>query len=333
METDEKARKSLGRFGVVLPPKAIETIQSRELTLYIQQRLNWVEDGIITFIKQALSDEGRLSDYLRLTYPENLPVERRRNDTGGERKPLKFRFRYMLRSLEVVSRHYKDFVQWQFTGLEFMMEAFMEVVRQALGAEAGAKVAHFYTHFRGIWKAVNPLLWNEADVSAELKKLVDEVDELFEALLARSLEAEGMQSGLRRMEAAADALEKSADANRKASRIIAKVAGLSAARVAEAEDTSRSAGLERYNDAQKREIEIAIETSHSRYAIERSPAGRSGCTISGLAELCWRENAKDFAALAALPRAPGFTDVKSYKTALYRLARNYPAADHFRWKT
>jgi len=54
--------------------------------------------------------------------------------------------------------------------------------------------------------------------------------------------------------------------------------------------------------------------------------------ISSLADKCWRENAADFKALAALPKEPGFRDVKSYKTALYRLYNKYPAADHFRWQ-
>ena len=330
VESEVNSNLPIGRFGVVLPPKACETIASRKLTLYIQQRLNWVEDGLITFIDQALATEGRLSDYLRLTYPKEMPVEKRRNDTGGERKPLRFRFRYMLRSLEVVSRHYKSFVQWQFSGLEFMMEAFAEVVRQVLGAEAAERVMAFYRHFRSIWQAVNPSLWSEADASAELKRLVDEVDELFEDLFARCLAREASNEAAGRISAAADTLQKASAQNMKAARIVAKVAGLATARVAQDEDVAD--GLARFNEAQRREIALASRMSHARYPVAKG-AKAQGHTISALAERCWREHEEDFRALARLPKAPGFASVKSYKTALYRLAREYPRANHFRWQS
>lgn len=331
---DEKLQRTpIGRFGIVLPPKARETIESRKLTLYIQQRLNWVEDGLMTFIKQAMSDTGRLSDYLRLVYPADMPSDTRRNDTGGERKPLKFRFRYMLRSLEVVSRHYKDFVQWRFSGFEFTMEAFCEIVRQVFGQGIGDRAMDFHNHFRSIWRAVNPSLWCESDVTAEIKRLVDEVDELFDVMLVKCVAMETVRGEFGE---AAAALRESADENRRAARenaksarIVARVAGLSAARVAATEDaTSRKAGLEKFNAAQRREVEVAIKASHDGYVLTKGGARN----LSSLAEKCWRENAEDFIALASLPNDPGFKDVKSYKTALYRLHKKYPAADHFVWK-
>lgn len=67
---EEKVKKTpIGMFGVVLPPKALDTIASRKLSLYIEQRLNWVEDGLMKLIDLALSDSCKLSDYLRLVYP------------------------------------------------------------------------------------------------------------------------------------------------------------------------------------------------------------------------------------------------------------------------
>ena len=333
--TDDNVKKTpIGRYGVVLPPKALDTIASRKLSLYIEQRLNWVEDGLMKLIDLALSDSGKLSDYLRLVYPDHIPVEKRKNDTGGERKPLKFRFRYMLRSLEVISRHYKDLVQWRFSGLEFTLGSFCEIVRQVFGPEIGQQARNFYEHFRSIWQAVNPNIWCETDLCKELKRLVDEVDALFDAMLAKSVELEAQQTI---MAEAASALKESAEENRhaakdnaKSARIVAKVAGLSAARIAADEDsTSRKAGLGKFNASQRREIEIAIQASHNGYALTKGGTRN----ISSLAEKCWRENVEDFEALAELPNDPGFKDVKSYKTALYRLHKKYPSADHFSWKS
>ena len=186
-------KKPIGRYGIVLPPKALDTIASRKLSLYIEQRLNWVEDGLMKLIDLALSDTGKLSDYLRLVYPDCIPIEKRKNDTGGERKPLKFRFRYMLRSLEVISRHYKDLVQWRFSGLEFTLGSFCEISRQVFGPEIGRQAKDFYEHFRSIWQAVNPNIWCEDDLCKEIKRLVDEVDALFDAMLAKSVELETQQ--------------------------------------------------------------------------------------------------------------------------------------------
>ena len=88
------------------------------------------------------------------------------------------------------------------------------------------------------------------------------------------------------------------------------------------------AGLDRFNASQRREIEIAIRTSHNGYTLTKGGAHN----ISSLAEKCYRDNAETFEALAKLPSEPGFKDAKSYKTALYKLAKRYPAADHFVWK-
>lgn len=327
-------KKSIGRYGIVLPPKALDTIASRKLSLYIEQRLNWVEDGLMKLIDLALSDTGKLSDYLRLVYPDYIPIEKRKNDTGGERKPLKFRFRYMLRSLEVISRHYKDLVQWRFSGLEFTLGSFCEIARQVFGPEIGRQAKDFYEHFRSIWQAVNPNIWCEDDLCKEIKRLVDEVDALFDAMLAKSVELE-TQQGM--MAEATSALKESAEANRhaaidnaKSARIVAKVAGLSAARIAAQEDTTSSmAGLDRFNASQRREIEIAIRASHNGYTLTKGGAHN----ISSLAEKCYRDNAETFEALAKLPSEPGFKDAKSYKTALYKLFKRYPVADHFVWQS
>ena len=332
---EEKAKKTpIGMFGVVLPPKALDTIASRKLSLYIEQRLNWVEDGLMKLIDLALSDSCKLSDYLRLVYPNHIPIEKRKNDTGGERKPLKFRFRYMLRSLEVISRHYKDLVQWRFSGLEFTLGSFCEIARQVFGPEIGQQAKNFYEHFRSIWQAVNPNIWSETDLCKELKSLVDEVDALFDAMLAKSIELEAQRSMMAEATTAlkecADDSRRAAKDNAKSARIVAKVAGLSAARVAADEDsTSMMAGLDKFNPSQRREIEVAIRTSHCSYPLTKGGTQ----TISSLAERCWRNNIEDFEALAMLPDDPGFRDVKSYKTALYRLHKKYPAANHFCWKS
>ena len=76
------------------------------------------------------------------------------------------------------------------------------------------------------------------------------------------------------------------------------------------------------------EIEIAIRASHNGYVLAKGGVRN----ISSLAEKCWRDNKQTFDALARLPNEPGFKDAKSYKTALYRLFKKYPSADHFVWK-
>ena len=51
-----------------------------------------------------------------------------------------------------------------------------------------------------------------------------------------------------------------------------------------------------------------------------------------LADRCWRANREKFEELAKLKLEPGYKNVATFKSALYDLARRYPAADHFVWR-
>lgn len=102
-------------FRIELPPKANSVLRQRRISRYIGQKTGWVEDGFDLVINQFMSGKGRVSDYLRISYPNDMPLDKRRNDTGSERKTLLFRFRYMLKCFLLISDDYMEFVQWRFS--------------------------------------------------------------------------------------------------------------------------------------------------------------------------------------------------------------------------
>jgi len=332
---EKKAQKR--PYAIRLSDKATKVLQLRRRTLYTMGRLNWVEDGIFVVIEQIMFGSDKLSDYLQIRYPKSMPESRRRNDTEDERKTLKYRFRYLFRCLDLKAEYYEELEQWKFSGLEFALEAFVDIMRQALGEDIGRRLNEFYWHFRSIWVAVNPNITCAEDFRREVRKLVDEVDEVFELMLAASLKLEESEAGFSRAEEsmarAAKALESAAREQRQTSRIVAKVAGVAASRPEVADDEyGRYAGLDAFNEAQRTELKAAIDMSHRDYPLVRCPK-RTEPSLSKLAARCWRANQERFEALAKLKTEAGYKNVDTFKTALYGLMKKYPSADHFVWKS
>lgn len=343
METALKTSKNERNkpFQVVLEDKAKETLSSRCMSRYISQKADWVEDGLHLVIEQFCTG-GPVSDYLMLTYPANMPEEKRRNDTGSERKTLRYRFRYMIKCLGLISGNYRSLVQWHFSGLEFMMEIFEEVLRQALGKEIADRFGVLASNVRGIWKVVNPQIKNEADFTKVLRELSDEADEVFEAILvaciAKEREAdaaerhdETISSAVATIETAAAQCHEAAKIQKRATKIVCKVAGLAAGmNEAAGDSTSRYAGLDDYPEARRTALKGAIDMSHAEYPISRN-SKRGTHTIKKLAARYWKANEDRLEQLAKLPNGAGFKNAESLASTLYRLSKRFPNADYFAW--
>ena len=334
-ECDEKNAQKRP-YTIRLSDKAAKVLRLRRRTLYTMGRLNWVEDGIFVVIEQIMCGSDKLSNYFHIRYPKTMPESRRRNDTEDERKTLKYRFRYLFRCLDIKAEYYEELEQWKFSGLEFALQAFVDIIGQALGADVGRRLNEFYLHFRSIWVAVNPDITCVADFRREVRKLVDEVDEVFELMLAASLRLEAREAGVSRAEEsmarAAKALESAAREQRQTNRIVARVAGVAASRREVADDGyGRYAGLEAFNEAQRTELKAAIDMSHRDYPLVKNPK-RQEPSLSKLAARCWKANHERFEALSKLKVEPGYKNACTFKTALYGLAKKYPAADHFVWR-
>ena len=324
-------------FHVKLPPKANNVLRQRRISRYIGQKTAWVEDGFDLVINQFMRGNGRVSDYLRISYPNDMPLDKRRNDTGSERKTLLFRFRYMLKCFLLISDDYMEFVQWRFSGLEFMMDIFCDVVRMSLGQRCADVFASFKERFRGIWAAVNPGIMGPDDFVAEVKKLLDEVDTVFLELYTECVRREvssGQEARLAdSMEKVADELSAAAREQHHASKILAKVAGVAASRPeSPGDEYGRYAGLEVCNEAQRAELKAAIDMSHRDFPIARKPS-REDNSLRKLASRCWKANADRFESLAKLGAEAGYPNKVAFAAALYRLAKRYPSADHFRWQS
>ncbi len=341
-EDNEKIQKR--QDAPRLPAKSLKIMESRRRTLYIQGLVDWVEDALHNVTRQFLgcNGESRTSDYLRMAYPRDFPEEKRRNSTGDERKTLRYRFRYMFRCLMLIADRYEEFEQWKFTGLECMMEIFEEVVRQALGAAVADRFHTFYLRFRGLWKTVNPALNSKDDVYEELCRLMDEADIVFEDMFMECVSREtarekgtnpDMGEAVEAMQEVAEECREATREQRHAAKLVAKVAGVALVHGVDGEGYGRYEGLETLNENRRAEVKAAIDMSHRDYPVVRKPKCRADPTIGKLAQRCWKANRAAFEKLAKLPREPGYKDEKTFRVTLYALARNYPAADHFRWMT
>jgi len=108
--------------------------------------------------------------------------------------------------------------------------------------------------------------------------------------------------------------------------------GVAASRPDASEDIyGRYVGLDGCNESQRTELKAAIDMSHRDYPLMLKPR-RGENSLSKLAERCWRANSERFEGLAKLKAEPGYKNVATFKSALYDLARRYPAADHFVWR-
>ena len=337
---DERLAGPIGRYGISLTCKAAHVMDSRRLTLYIQGWLGWVEDAIHVVIDQLLFGDGRVSDFFRYAYPEDFPAEDRCTRIKDERRTLLFRIRHMLRALAGVAKHYEYFEQWKFTGIEFAMDQLENIIQQVIGGYAYERFRAFYRRFHAIWAAVNPALDNEDSIRAELLDLVDESCAVFEALADAMRQIEAKEGAASEIAEATVAIRECAEGQREATRVAKralvvaeKVAGLAAQREPGEDDIyGRMAGLERYNEAKRCEIAAAIKMSHRDYPVVKGASSHTAPTLGKLAERCWRANRERFEELAKLKLEPGYKNVATFKSALYDLARRYPAADHFVWQ-
>lgn len=291
-------------------------------------------------IDQFLFGDGKVSDYFRYSYPPEFPIDERRTRLKDERRTLLSRFRYMLRALAAVSKHYEYFEQWKFSGIEFAIKQLEDIIRQVIGGAAYERFHAFYMRFRGVWEAVNPSLDCEESIRMELLDLVDEAYAVFEDLADAMRRIEAKDDEASEIAEATETIRECVDEQRKATRVAKralvvaeKVAGLAAHREPSEDDVyGRMAGLERYNEAKRYEIVAAIKMSHRDYPVVRSSSSHSDPTIGKLAERCWRANRERFEDLAKLKLEPGYKNMATFKSALYDLARRHPAADHFVWK-
>jgi len=81
----------------------------------------------------------------------------------------------------------------------------------------------------------------------------------------------------------------------------------------------------------RQELQACFRYSHEHFAVDRSHK-EGDHTLRRLAEIVWRDHAKEFATLARLPSAAGCKDARTLAAKLYKFAARYPAADHFRWR-
>ena len=337
---DERLAGPIGRYRVSLTCKAAHVMDSRRLTLYIQGWLGWVEDAIHVVIDQFLFGDGKVSDYLGYEFPPEFPQDERITRIKDERRTLLFRIRHMFRALAGVAKHYEYFEQWKFTGIEFAMKQLEDIIRQVIGGTAYERFHAFFMRFRGVWAAVNPSLDCEESIRTELLDLVDEAYAVFGTLAHAMRQIEAKSDAPSEIAEATATIRECADEQREATRVAKralvvaeKVAGLATQREPSEDDVyGRMAGLERYNEAKRYEIAAAIKMSHRDYPVVRSSSSHSDPTIGKLAERCWRANRERFEELAKLKLEPGYKNVATFKSALYDLARRYPAADHFVWK-
>lgn len=322
----------LGPYRIVLPLKARKALAARDFTLFMMNRLNWVEDGIRVVLRVILTGEGKTSDYLRIAYPETFAERQKKTETDETRRTLLYRFRYLLRCMALVASQYMEFRQWGFTGLRISLEVFVECVRQAAGEAAAARLGSWVNRFARLWQTVDFGLTDESSVCRELHILLDELDAVFETLgdAFRTREGELLAEKEKADEIAALRAAQE-ESNRLQREGLRRCAALSAKTALPDDPYSQLAGLGRVSAAQREELLACFRYSHEKFAVVRGD--RLGARSLGrLAERVWKQNDERFTALAKLKVAPGYKNIRSLAAKLYKLATAFPEADHFRWE-
>ncbi len=344
----------IGRFGIRLTRKQAKMMDSRLFTLELMSRVNWVEEGILLVIGQILFSEDALLPYFMGNYADGgMAVEQRRTENDEERRPLLFRLRRMLRTMKSSAGNYEKFEQWRFTGLEFALQSFADVVRQAFGAEAHEKVYAFYRRLRNLWKAVSPELDSPEAVRAELEKLIDESDRVFQFLLLKIVrldeerakaraavatpppgEIDNMQQiakvAINGLNIAASAIDKSIAQNRCATRVLAKVAGITGENLRGRDDPADPEACLRGLNATRREEMRLVLALTEKFPLVRG--GKKGSnTPDAVAHKCWVLNKESFAEKAKLSECRGFPSAEALASGFQRIIRHYPNSPAIHW--
>ncbi len=111
--------------------------------------------------------------------------------------------------------------------------------------------------------------------------------------------------------------ERPRDVQKRATKIVCKVAGLAAGmNEAAGDSTSRYAGLDDYPEARRTALKGAIDMSHAEYPISRN-SKRGTHTIKKLAARYWKANEDRLKQLAKLPNGAGFKNAESLASNLW----------------
>lgn len=334
---------AVGPYGIRLSHKIYETLGASHLKHHLVSHINWVGDALRVVIRQMLSAEGRVSDYLMMTYPESFSESQRRTESRDQRHTLLYRLRLLLRCMMRAPSHYRTVGHDAYSSLRTELDVMVECVRQAVGGAAYERLRESVERFNRLWFETDPDKADDRRVVEELQYLLDEdVMAVFESLRVafcnkesereqaesvRDAERERMASELRRLSEAQEASNRETRSLRLlCNRLVAEGSA------GDADDPySRLAGLDRIRGAKRTELLACISCSHERFAIRRGD--KSGDhTLTHLAEVVWREHREEFEAYARLAEDPGYKNVRSLAAKLYKLAAKYPEADHFRWE-
>lgn len=316
-------------------------VSSRAVTLKIYEALNWVEDAAINIIHK-LEQEEKIAVYFRADYPKNF--SKQTTFIGEARRTLLFRMRLMIQRLQAFKDNAKEFQEWRFAGLKGTMDILIFHLEKAYSKEAVEKLSVWWGTFKRLWDAVGGVDTTE-ELDAILTMLLNSLDSAFSQVRDHIEEKEKSDKENDGQERAAenrhkevmgalgeikDSIDINDKTNKKALKITEKVlVQKKLDEEAEEDEYSRYAHLSDFSEMKRYEIKKAIDFSHAGFSIQRDVRGKDVKSLKKLAAAVWNDNKDEFERFAKLD---GYSSLASFSTALYNLAKKYPAADHFAWE-
>lgn len=338
---DRKTKKA-GRYEIALTDRQEDTLNSRQMSLFVMHLMDWVEDASRLILDAACNTDGSIYMFFGMCYPKEFSGGDRLIRQEGERKTLLYRLHYLLRALAYhkAAERASEWHQWHITGCQETLSTLAYAVGQIVGAERIEPFNEFRARFFRLFTCENTELTTPAQVEEELRNLGELIDRAFEAIREgvrkRDAEIDAKASEKGELAKVAEQMKRNNDIEAGKERSMKKAVNCLSKVVTErwapepADPYSQMTGLERCNAAQKRELMAAFKVSHERFPVDRSGKDPKH-SLRALARRVWEDNKVEFEALAKLTKEPGYKNADSLAVKLCKLAKTYPSADHFRW--
>jgi len=336
----------LGPYRVTLSPRALNLIRSYRRDKAMAYRMMQVNDGIMQVVRALLQgDGGPMSAYFRFGCPDGTPpVPGAHGDEAQASVSLQGRFCSLLQCLKANSDTFNEWQIDMYSHMKAYLDLLCDCLRQALGAGEIAPFNDFVIRFARLWDVSNNALVDAKSVEEELETLRGLMQSAFEGVMFLFLKREALLgSGQGVKEALVDLSEKVEDSNEAIAGLsesidnstklgqstMRKLIELTVMRQDDGRAYDRMSGLERCNASQRKQLCDAMKYSHgNRYMIALNGYGK-GHSLKQLGEKVWGDHKEEYELLAKLNENPGYKNVETYVSKLYKLAKRYPLAGHF----
>jgi len=338
----------LGPFAIKPGNKARKQLLMSERNHVLACRMLAVENGILRVIHVMLTGYSQVSAYFRVSYADDFKPSVYLSISEGEsRVTLSQRFHDLMAWMKSHAKQYDEWNGVSYASLKHGLDLFGHYLSRALSEGSLRKFNDFRVRFDSLWSSANVCLDDETSVVNELESLMRQFDAAFEELrdgflereraMAEEQSAKGEIRNLsEKFESTTEAVENLSEkvgANTRQSKAVLRKYEQQAARERDQGDNySRLAGLDRVNAACREELCAVFRYSHEKpFPVKRVGKG-CGSSIRALVETVWRLNQDRFEELARQKKDPGYANVTSLVSRIYKLINSHPEADYFLWQ-